>query len=64
VAGVCAGVAEFFDVDPTLVRLGFVVLGLFGGLAVPLYVAGWLLIPDDGAERSVAEEWLGRGTGN
>jgi phage shock protein PspC (stress-responsive transcriptional regulator) len=61
---VCAGLADFFDIDPTLVRLGFVILGLIGGLAVPLYLAGWLLIPDEGAEQSVAEEWLGRGMGN
>jgi phage shock protein PspC (stress-responsive transcriptional regulator) len=64
IAGVCAGIADFFDVDPTLVRLAFVVLGLMGGLAVPLYLVGWVLIPDEGAERSVAEEWLGRETGN
>ncbi len=64
IAGVCAGIADFVDVDPTLVRLAFVVLGLMGGLAVPLYLVGWVLIPDEGAEQSVAEEWLGRGTGN
>jgi phage shock protein PspC (stress-responsive transcriptional regulator) len=64
IAGVCAGIADFFDVDPNLVRLAFVVLGLVGGLAVPLYLAGWVLIPDEGDERSVAEEWLGHGTGN
>jgi phage shock protein PspC (stress-responsive transcriptional regulator) len=64
IAGVCAGIADFFDVDPNLVRLGFVVLALVGGLAVPLYLAGWVLIPDEVSERSVAEEWLGHGTGD
>jgi phage shock protein PspC (stress-responsive transcriptional regulator) len=59
-AGVAAGLADYFDVDPTLVRVGFVVLSLMGGLAVPLYLAGWLLIPDEGADQSVAEELLGR----
>jgi phage shock protein PspC (stress-responsive transcriptional regulator) len=59
-AGVAGGLAEYFDVDPTLVRVGFVVLSLMGGLAVPLYLAGWLLIPDEGAEISVAEELLAR----
>ena len=57
-AGVAAGLAEYFDVDPTLVRIGFVVFSLAGGLAVPLYLAGWLLIPEEGAENSVAEELL------
>ncbi len=58
VAGVAQGMAEYFDIDPTLVRIGFVVMSLLGGLAVPLYLAGWLLIPAEGADASVAEELL------
>jgi len=54
VAGVASGVAHFFDIDPTLVRIGF------GGLALPVYLAGWLLIPEEGADLSVAEELLAR----
>jgi phage shock protein PspC (stress-responsive transcriptional regulator) len=59
-AGVAAGLAEYFDIDPTLVRVGFVALSLLGGLAVPLYLAGWLFIPEEGADQSVAEELLAR----
>jgi phage shock protein PspC (stress-responsive transcriptional regulator) len=59
VAGVAEGLADYFDVDTTLVRVGFVTLALFGGLAVPLYLAGWLLIPEAGSDRSVAEHLLG-----
>ena len=59
-AGVAAGLAEFFDVDPTLVRVGFVALALLGGLAVPLYLAAWLLIPEAGTDVSLAEELLAR----
>ncbi len=58
VAGVAAGMADYFDIDPTLVRIGFVALAFLGGLAVPLYLAGWLLIPEAGADTSVAEELL------
>ena len=57
-AGVAVGLADYFDIDPTVVRIGFVVLSLLGGLAVPLYLAGWLLIPEEGAGTSVAEELL------
>jgi phage shock protein PspC (stress-responsive transcriptional regulator) len=57
-AGVAVGLAEYLDVDPTLVRVGFVVLTFLGGLAVPLYLAGWLLIPEVGADQSVVEELL------
>ncbi|HVT42297.1 MAG TPA: PspC domain-containing protein [Acidimicrobiales bacterium] len=59
-AGVAAGAADYFDVDPTLVRVGFVVLAFMGGLAIPLYLAGWLLIPDEDGGESVAEELLSR----
>src|ERR1700722_9299557 len=58
--GVAVGLADYFDVDPTIVRIGFVALTFLGGLAVPLYVAGWLLIPDEDSDTSVAEELLGR----
>ncbi len=59
-AGVAVGVADYFDVDPTVVRIGFVALAFLGGLAVPLYVAGWLLIPDEDSDVSIAEELLHR----
>jgi len=58
--GVAAGLADYFDVDPVLVRVGFVVLALVGGLAVPLYLAGWALIPDEDTDTSIAEEILAR----
>ena len=57
-AGVAVGLADYFDVDPTIVRVGFVALAFLGGLAVPLYLAGWLLIPDEDSDVSVAEELL------
>ena len=58
--GVAAGLADYFDVDPTLVRIGFVALAFVGGLAVPLYIAGWALIPDEDTDTSIAEEILAR----
>ncbi|HEY1829932.1 MAG TPA: PspC domain-containing protein [Acidimicrobiales bacterium] len=60
VAGVAGGLADYFDVDPTIVRIGFVALTLLGGLAVPVYAAGWLLIPCEGESESLAEELLHR----
>ncbi|HWF17212.1 MAG TPA: PspC domain-containing protein [Acidimicrobiales bacterium] len=58
--GVAVGLADYFDVDPVLVRIGFVALGFLGGLAVPLYLAGWALIPDEETDASIAEELLAR----
>ena len=39
-------------------RIAFVVLTFLGGLAVPLYLAAWLLIPAEGSEIAVADELL------
>lgn len=48
IAGVCGGLAHYFDVDPTLVRLGFVALLLIGmGSPVLAYLVLWLLMPLD-----------------
>jgi phage shock protein PspC (stress-responsive transcriptional regulator) len=58
--GVAVGLADYFDVDPVLVRIGFVALAFLGGLAVPLYLAGWALIPDEETDTSIAEELLAR----
>jgi phage shock protein C len=59
-AGVAAGLADYLGVDVTLVRIAFVALAFMGGLAVPLYLAGWLVIPDEDGGPTVAEELLAR----
>lgn len=47
IAGVCAGFADYFGVDPTLVRILAVVLGVFMFPVVPiLYLVAWAIIPD------------------
>lgn len=52
--GVAAGLAEYFNVDVTLVRLLFLVLGLTAdGAFVFLYLAMWLILP----EKSANEQW-------
>ncbi len=45
-AGVCGGIAEYLDVDPTLVRLAFVALSLMGGPGIPLYIILMLISPE------------------
>lgn len=60
IAGVAGGMADYFDIDPTIVRIGFVVLAFMGGLAIPAYIAGWVLIPDERSGSSVAEDVLDR----
>ena len=45
IAGVCGGLGEYLDIDPTLVRLIFVLLALTGGHGVLLYIILWLIVP-------------------
>lgn len=45
VAGVCGGVAEYFEVDPTLVRLGFVALSCIFGSGLFAYILAAIIIP-------------------
>jgi phage shock protein PspC (stress-responsive transcriptional regulator) len=52
--GVAAGIARYLDVDVTVVRILFAVLTVIGGAAVLVYLAAWLLIPEDGADQSIA----------
>ncbi len=53
VAGVAGGIARHLDIDPLLVRVGFVVLAFFGGVGLLLYLALWLLVPEDGQDWAV-----------
>src|SRR5919112_4606413 len=46
IAGVAAGIARRYDIDPVLVRVGFVVAAFFG-IGAALYIAGWVLLPDE-----------------
>jgi phage shock protein PspC (stress-responsive transcriptional regulator) len=61
IAGVLGGLAQRLGVDPLLLRIITAVLVLFGGAGIAIYAVGWLLIPDEDAEASIAEEVLGRG---
>jgi phage shock protein PspC (stress-responsive transcriptional regulator) len=57
-AGVAAGLANYFDVDVTAVRVALAVLAVVGGAGVAIYIAGWLLMPEEGSEQSIASEFI------
>ncbi len=60
-AGVCAGVADYFDMDVTLVRVIVAVVSVItGGAGVLAYVAAWLIIPAEGEKTSVAQNIVGK----
>ncbi|HEY2506036.1 MAG TPA: PspC domain-containing protein [Streptosporangiaceae bacterium] len=70
-AGVAAAIARHFNVDVTIVRVAFAVVTIVGftGLpffgsvpvylaGIPLYLACWLLIPEEGCEHSIVSGWI------
>ena len=57
-AGVAGGIARYLNTDVTLVRVVIAALVLFTGAGAPLYIAAWLLIPEDGDDQSIAAAWL------
>jgi len=58
IAGVAAGIARYLGADVTAVRIILAVLTFVGGAGVPIYLAGWLLIPEEGAEQSIVGSFL------
>ena len=47
IAGVCAGIANYFDLDPTLVRVIWILLVCVAGTGVLAYLIAWAVIPED-----------------
>lgn len=50
IAGVAGGIARHLDIDPIIVRVALVVGVFFGGAGLLLYVAGWILVPEEGTD--------------
>ena len=46
IAGVCGGVAEYFNIDPTVVRLVWALVSCFAGAGVIAYIAGAIIMPE------------------
>lgn len=47
IAGVCGGFAEYLDLDPTLVRLLWLMMALFVGWGVVAYIVAWIVMPQE-----------------
>ena len=60
VAGVCAGLAAYFKVDVTLVRLLFGIFVFFYGLGLLLYFIAWAIVPEEGEGQSIVEGFINR----
>lgn len=56
IAGICGGIATYFSIDPTLVRLGFVFAAAITAVApmVIVYCVGWLIIPQEPESQQIS----------
>lgn len=57
IAGVASGVAAFFDLDTTVVRVVWAISALFG-IGIPIYVIMWLVVPETGKDRPIAGDLI------
>lgn len=48
ICGVCAGIGNYFNIDPTLIRLGFAIFACFAGSGVLAYFVAAVIIPKEG----------------
>ncbi len=61
VAGVCAGIGQFFGIDANIVRIVFAVLTVFSaGAATLVYLIAWVVVPEEGETASIAESYLNK----
>jgi phage shock protein PspC (stress-responsive transcriptional regulator) len=60
IAGVCGGLARYLNIDPIIVRVIMAALVVVGGVGVVVYIATWLLAPEDGTDQGVLESHLPR----
>ena len=45
IAGVCGGIAEYFDIDPTIVRLILIASIFLSGMGIIFYIIAWIIVP-------------------
>ena len=61
IAGVCSGLGEYFEIDPVLVRIAFVVLAVLGGAGILAYLILWIIMPAAGSTVALGAAGVGAG---
>jgi len=56
IAGICSGIGEYFEIDPVIVRVLFVIAFFLGTMGFWLYIILWIIIPND-SQRLNAQSW-------
>lgn len=56
IAGVASGIADYFGIDITLVRVLIVVTAIMGGFGLILYIVMWILVPEEGSTSALIDD--------
>ena len=56
IAGVCGGIGEYFGIDPTLVRLGFIALSFLAGGGLAVYIIAAIIMPERAEQPRTADD--------
>lgn len=56
IGGVCGGLGEYFDVDPTIIRLLWVVIFFMGGSGILIYIIFWIVLPEEDEVKEVKND--------
>jgi phage shock protein PspC (stress-responsive transcriptional regulator) len=62
IAGVAAGLADYLNMDVTLVRLLFALTTIFGGFGLVAYIVMWIIVPEEGSDRAVIDDMVDSGS--
>ncbi len=57
-AGVCGGIGEYLGIDPTIIRIIFIIITVFGGSGIIIYLILWLVIPSSDSKNSFSVDAL------
>lgn len=61
IAGVCAGIGDYFGVDANIVRVVFAALTIFSiGAGALVYVVAWAVVPEEGEKQSIVEGYFNK----
>jgi len=55
IGGVCGGIADFFELDPVLIRVAFLLLAILGGCGVLFYILAWIVMPEQNPNDHIQE---------
>ena len=61
IAGVCAGIGDYFGIDANVIRIAFAALTIFSaGVGALIYLVAWAVLPEEGEKSSIVENYLNK----